>query len=104
MWSQTASHQVKFQVKLEIKLVNTLEAKSMIQFSSNLVRIFVLTKCRSISRMGQVGSKCRSHGQIRGNACEHTRGHKYGSIFLKLGQNVSQTKYWSSIILVYVGP
>ena len=37
--------------------------------------------------MGDVGSKTRSVGQIMEKPCEHSRGHSFGPIFIKLAQN-----------------
>ena len=37
--------------------------------------------------MDDVGSKPRSVGQIMGKPCEHSRGHSFGPIFIKLAQN-----------------
>ena len=37
--------------------------------------------------MGHVGSKTRSVGQIIEKPCEHSRGHSFGPISLKLRQN-----------------
>ena len=37
--------------------------------------------------MGHVGSKTRSVGQIMEKPCEHSRGHSFGPIFIKLAQN-----------------
>ena len=37
--------------------------------------------------MGDVGSKTRSVGQIMEKPCEHSRGHSFGPILIKLAQN-----------------
>ena len=37
--------------------------------------------------MGHVGSKTRSAGQIIEKPCEHSRGHSFGPIVIKLAQN-----------------
>ena len=37
--------------------------------------------------MGHVGSKTRSVDQIIEKPCEHTRGHSFGPIIIKLAQN-----------------
>ena len=37
--------------------------------------------------MGDVGSKTRSVGQIMEKPCEHSRGHSFGPIFIKLVEN-----------------
>ena len=39
-------------------------------------------------KKGYVVSKTRSLGQILGKPCEHSRGHNFSSIFMKLCQNV----------------
>ena len=67
--------------------MNTLEATVLAQSSSNLLRMIVLTISRSSSNMGHVGSKTRSVGQIMEKPCEHSRGHIFGPIFIKLAQN-----------------
>ena len=37
--------------------------------------------------MGHVGSKTRSVGQIKEKPCEHSRGHSFCPIFIKLATN-----------------
>ena len=37
--------------------------------------------------MGHVGSKTRSVGHIMEEPCEHSLGHSFGPIFIKLAQN-----------------
>ena len=37
--------------------------------------------------MGHVGSKTRSVGQIKEKPCEHSRGHSFCPIFIKLAAN-----------------
>ena len=37
--------------------------------------------------MGEVGSKSRSVGQMIEKPCEHSRGHSFGPIIIKLAQN-----------------
>ena len=39
-------------------------------------------------KMGHVGSKTRSFGQMLEKFCVHSRGHNFNPIFMKLGQNV----------------
>ena len=39
------------------------------------------------SKLGHIGSKTRSVGQIIGKPCEHSRGHIFSPIFMKLGQD-----------------
>ena len=67
--------------------MNTLEAIVLVQSSSNLLRMIILTISQSSSNMGDAGSKARSVGQIMEKPCEHSRGHIFGPIFIKLAQN-----------------
>ena len=67
--------------------MNTLEAIDLVQSSSNLLRMIILTISQLSSNMGDVGSKTRSVGQIMAKPCEHSRGHIFGPIFIKLAQN-----------------
>ena len=67
--------------------MNTLEARVLVQSSSNLLRMIILTISQSSSNIGDVGSKTRSVGQIMGKPCEHSGGHIFGPIFIKLAQN-----------------
>ena len=67
--------------------MNTLEATFLVQSSSNLLRMIILTISGSSSNMGDVGSKTRSVGQIMEKPCEHSRGHSFGPIFIKRAQN-----------------
>ena len=55
--------------------MNTLEATFLVQSSSNLLRMIILTISQLSSNMGDVGSKTRSVGQIMEKPCEHSRGH-----------------------------
>ena len=68
-------------------LVNTLEATVLVQSSSDLLRMIILTISHSVANLGDVGSKTRSVGQIMEKPCEHSRGHSFGPIFIKLAQN-----------------
>ena len=67
--------------------MNTQEATVLVQCSSDLLRMIVLTISQSSSNMGDVGSKTKSVGQIMEKPCEHSRGHSFGPIFIKLAQN-----------------
>ena len=67
--------------------MNTLEATFLVQSSSNLLRMIILTISQSSSNMGDVGTETRSVGQIMEKPCEHSRGQIFGSIFIKLAQN-----------------
>ena len=64
----------------------TLEAIFLVQSSSNLLRMIILTISQSSSNMGDAGSKTRSVGQIMEKPCEHSRGQSFGPIFIKLTQ------------------
>ena len=44
---------------------------------------------RSHLKLGHVGSKPRSLGQIFEKSCEHSRGHSFDPKFMKLCQNVN---------------
>jgi len=65
----------------------------VIRFLLNLVRMFVLTISRLSSKMGHVGSKSRSPGQILRNSCLHSRGQICDPILMKLDQNVCLTNF-----------
>ena len=67
--------------------MNTLEATFLVQSSSNLLRMINLTISQLSLNMGDVGSKTRSVGQIMEKPCEHSRGHSFGPVFIKLAQN-----------------
>ena len=67
--------------------MNTLEARVLVQSSSNLLRMIILTISQLSSSMDDVGSKTRSVGQIMEKPCEHSRGHSFGPIIIKLAQN-----------------
>ena len=65
-----------------------LEATFSVQSSWNLVRVFVLIKSLTSLKLGHVGSKTRSLGQILEKPCVRSRGHIFSPIFMKLCQNV----------------
>ena len=50
--------------------------------------LFVLMKSHTSLKMGIVGSKTRSLGQILDKLCVHSRSHIFSLIIMKLGQNV----------------
>ena len=50
--------------------------------------MFVLMISRSSSKLGHLGSKTRSPGQISGKSCYHSRGHIFQAIIINLAQNV----------------
>ena len=60
-------------------------------------------KSRSSSNMGHVGSKTRSVGQIKEKPCEHSRGHSFCPIFIKLAPSDHLDKYRSSSNMGHVG-
>ena len=49
-------------------------------------------KSHMSSKVGHVGSKTRSQGQIWQKPCVPSRGHVFSTIIMKLGQNVSLDK------------
>ena len=61
----------------------------MIQSSGNFVRMLIIIMSRSSSKLGHVGSKTRSLGQILEKPCEHSRRHSFDSKFTKLNQTVN---------------
>ena len=61
----------------------TLEGSVLSQSSRNLVRMLILIKSRSRSKLGHVGSKTRSLGQVIENPCLHSRRHSFDP-FMKL--------------------
>ena len=69
------------------QLVYTLGATILDQSSSILVSVFILIMAWTLLKMGVVGSKSRSLGQIFENSCLHSRGHIFSPIFLKLDQS-----------------
>ena len=68
--------------------MNTLKATVLVQSSSNLLRMIILTSWNA----GDVGSKTRSVGLIMEKPCEHSS-HSFGPIFIKLAQNDHLDKY-----------
>ena len=56
--------------------------------------MFDLVKSWMSSKLGHVGSKTRSRGQIIEKACLHNSGHTFDPIFMKLGQNVCLGELW----------
>ena len=65
-WTKTVASRVL--VKSWKNLVNTLEATVLVQSSSNLLRMIILTISHSVSNMGD-GSKTRSVGQTMEKPC-----------------------------------
>ena len=73
-------------------LLYVLEATFSVQSSWNLVRMFVLIKSRKSLKLGHVGSKTRSLGQILEKPCVCSRCHIFSQILVKFGLNVCLDK------------
>ena len=59
---------------------------------------------RSSSKLGHVGLKTRSLGQILEKPCVHSRGHSFDHKFMKVCQNVNHHNVsWSSSKLGHIG-
>ena len=67
--------------------MNTLKATVLVQSSSNLLRMIILTISQSNSNMGHVRFETRSVGQIIEKPNEHSRGHSFGPIYNKLSRD-----------------
>ena len=67
----------------------TLEGTVLIQSSRNFIRMLMIIISRSSSKLGHVGSKTRSLGQILEIPSVHSRGHSFDPKFMKLCQNVN---------------
>ena len=63
MWGRKLGHQAKSKEDL----VNTLEVTFLKQSSQILIKMFVLMISKSDMKLGHVGSKTRSPGQIKEN-------------------------------------
>ena len=50
--------------------------------------MFVLMSSRSDLKLGHLGSKSRSTGQIKGKPCHHSRGNIFEVIILNIAKNV----------------
>ena len=61
----------------------TLEGTVLIQNSSNFIRMLVIIISKSCLKVGHVGSKTRSLGQILEKPCVHSRGHRFDHKFTK---------------------
>ena len=68
--------------------VYTLEARVLIQSSSNLLRTLVLMMSWTLLKMGGKGSKSRSLDLFLEKSCYRSRGHNFDPIFIKLAQDV----------------
>ena len=66
-----------------------LEGTVLIQSSRNFNRMLMIIISRSSSKLGYVGSKTRSLGQILEIPSVHSRGHSFDPKFMTLCQNVN---------------
>ena len=67
----------------------TLEGTVLIQCSGNFIRMLIIIISRSSLKLGHVGSKTRSLGQILEKPCVHSKRHSFDPKFMKLCQNVT---------------
>ena len=67
----------------------TLEGTVLMISSRNYVRMLIIIMSRSSSKLGHVGSKTMSVGQILEKPCVHSRGHSFESKFMKLYKYVN---------------
>ena len=65
--------------------------------------MLIIIISRSSSKLGHVGSKTRSLGQILEKPCVHSRGHSFDHKFMKVCQNVNILISWSSSKLGHIG-
>ena len=65
--------------------------------------MFVLTISRSSLKLGHLGSKTRSPGQIKGRPCYHSRGHIFDAIIMNLAQMFALMISRSSLKLGHMG-
>ena len=56
--------------------------------------MFVFMISRSSSKLGNLASKTRSLGQIKGKPCLHSRGHIFEVIIMNFAQNVCLDDFW----------
>ena len=54
--------------------------------------MLIIIMSRSSLKLGHVGSKPRSLGQILEKPCVHSRGHSFDSKFMKLNHNADDHK------------
>ena len=73
-------------------LVYALEATFSVRYSWNFVSMFAFMKSRMSPKLGHVGSKTRSLGQILEQLSLPSRSHIFNLILMKLGQNVCLDK------------
>ena len=81
----------------------TLEGTVLIQSSRNFIRMLMIIISRSPFKLGHVGSKTRSLGQILEKPCVHSKGHRFDHKFMKLCQNVNHCKSRSDLKVGHVG-
>ena len=67
------------------------------QSSWILHKMFVLMISMSSSKLGHLGSKTRSPGQISGKTCNHSSGHIFQAIIMNLAQNVCLDGYLGQV-------
>ena len=71
------------------KIVYTLEGTVLIQSSRNFIRMLINIISGSSSKLGHIGSKTRSLGQVLEKLCVHSRGHTFDTKLKNLNQNVN---------------
>ena len=76
------------QVYLQKNGISALAATDIAQSSPNLLRMFIWTFPRSSSKLGQIGSKTRSLGQIIEKRHQRSSSHNFIPIFTNLAQNI----------------
>ena len=81
----------------------TLEGTVLIQRSRNFIEMLMIIISRSNLKLGHVGSKTRSLGQIFEKPCVHSKRHSFDPKFMKLCQNVIIIMSRSSSKLGHVG-
>ena len=67
----------------------TQEGTVLIQSSQNFIRMLMIIIFRSSLKLGHVGSKTRSLGQIIEILCVHCKRHSFDPKFVKLCHNVN---------------
>ena len=70
--------------------MDTLEGTVLIQSSGNFIRMLMIIISRSSLKLGHVGSKTRSLGQILEIPCVHSKRHSFDPKFMKLCQIVNR--------------
>ena len=99
MLGQKLGHQVKSYKNL----VYSQEATFSVWLSWNLVGMFVFIKSRTSWKMGHVGSKTRSLGQILEKPCVSSRGHIFSPVILNLVRMFVLMKSRMSLKMGHVG-